>query len=658
MSEEPDLDFHNEATEKSKDIETGEDDFKIDKEDKEAIEAMLEYDPWEEIGFMRPLGGAFYSLIFMLFTAILSLVLVSAVFKYLFPYPEIQGYNSIAGGFFAIVYTMFDFGTAFGIKRFIAEYRVKNPEKMLEYVRFYIWYQMFTGIIQVLIISVFVLSYVRYATNVAYLSWIFLIICQKQWPGMLGTFGSILGGLQKYNKARILSFITSDIFQNVTNIIFLLVGRWWGANNPEIGDLFGGVIGYAIGSYIDDFFAMALAGWYFNKEMKPFGITFWDAWRLDIGKDVIKQCLWFGLQTSIVPIVNTATGTAMLLMYYEAIPQYTAYKAIYGIAAGLAGAINVGDFELTPSLAESYMNGKKHLSQFYVKNSLKWNGFFMMLMVTVISTLVPTLLPAILELPGLENYQSAVIFIPFLLIHNMFRPYIDILNPILVGTLHIGFYTFLRLLEEVFQVFFVWLFCFGLKLPELGPIGIAIILGWEHFFPRLIKMILGFIYTQKKIFKIEINWMSTLILPAISASPIILFSLFWKYVVFSPMLDLFGAIATTIITLLIVLFIFVPFVFLPLTGILGCWDDFQLKTFKKAVKLSGPSKWIVKPFYTMIKKGVDLNPKWHNKFKIPWEQAEREMKELQVMKINNTYVKAQKVDPKEFFLKLVEEKRS
>jgi hypothetical protein len=63
-------------------------------------------------------------------------------------------------------------------------------------------------------------------------------------------------------------------------------------------------------------------------------------------------------------------------MYYHAIPQYAAYKAIFSIASGLAGAINLGDFSLTPALAESYMNGKKELSKFYITNSLKWNGFF------------------------------------------------------------------------------------------------------------------------------------------------------------------------------------------------------------------------------------------------------------------------------------------
>jgi hypothetical protein len=151
--------------------------------------------------------------------------------------------------------------------------------------------------------------------------------------------------------------------------------------------------------------------------------------------------------------------------------------------------------------------------------------------------------------------------------------------------------------------------------------------------------------------------MSTYVIPLISASPVILYSLLWKFVVFPLLLDSIGPIGAAIITLLIVLFIIVPLIFLPLTGYLGGWDDFQMKTFRKAVVLSGPSKFIIRPFYKMVERGVKANPKLHNRYKIPWENAEREIMELQVMKINNTYVKAEKVNPKDFFLNLAKEKQ-
>ena len=146
---------------------------------------------WEDIGFHRPLGNFFYGIFIAIFTGIIGLVFLNLMVTILYPYPEIQGYNGIAGSIFSIIFMVFDTGTAFGIERFIAEWRVKDPKRMLHYIQFYIWYQMMTGIVQVLIISILIFGFMRFQ-SLAYLSWIFLIICQKQWPGMLGIFRSVL----------------------------------------------------------------------------------------------------------------------------------------------------------------------------------------------------------------------------------------------------------------------------------------------------------------------------------------------------------------------------------------------------------------------------------------------------------------------------------
>jgi hypothetical protein len=52
----------------------------------------------------------------------------------IFPYPEIQGYSGVAEGLFGVVFLAFDIGTNFPFGRFVAEYRVKDPKKMMEYI--------------------------------------------------------------------------------------------------------------------------------------------------------------------------------------------------------------------------------------------------------------------------------------------------------------------------------------------------------------------------------------------------------------------------------------------------------------------------------------------------------------------------------------------
>ncbi|MHA1371394.1 MAG: hypothetical protein ACTSRA_16950 [Promethearchaeota archaeon] len=622
-------------------------DFEFKSYDKDAKYSIVAFNRWEDIGFQRPLGNFLYGYSLMLFTSALYLIFVSFVYNWLWPYPEINGYNGIAGGVFAIVYQLFDTGTAFGIVRFIAEYRIKNPKRMIEYAQFYIWYQMMTGIVQVLIISIVVLN-VTVHTRLAYLAWVFLIICQKQWPGMLGTFKSILDGLQQYNKTQILGFVSGEGFQQATNVIFILIGRYLGSNNPQFGELMGMVFGASVGAYVDDFFSMWLAAHYFNKAMKPFGVSAIDCFRWGFSRDVAKECLWFGFQVSIVPLVNTTTSTIMLFMYLDALPQFSTWTSLVGLARGISGVVDVGSFSLTAAIAESYSNGKKRLAQFYIENTFKWNGFLMCFLTFTLLSVLPMAVNEILHLPGLENYILAAPFIIPTLIHKLFMPYIGIPDTILIGTYHIGFYTFNRLLEEANQVFFVWFFLYGIRLQSVfGFSGIVFILSFEHFFPRIIKMILCWVYIHKMIMRVRINIMQTFVIPIIASLPVIFVGLSFYQYAYKPIQGIFGflgeyaTIAPAIIYVLIGLIVIPLCVFLPLTGLLGGWDDFGLLTFRKAVDLSGPSKPISKLLYAAVEFGVKRS-KWHNKFKIEWKDAAKEINELMLLKEQQKAVKYEK----------------
>ncbi|MHA1730703.1 MAG: hypothetical protein ACTSU5_02115 [Promethearchaeota archaeon] len=602
------------------------------------FQARSDVDPWEEIGFHRPLGGMFFNLVIMVFSAVLGILTIAFLTSLLYPYPEIQGYGKVAGGFFfSLVYQIFDFGTAYGIQRFIAEYRVKDPEKMLEYVQFFVWYQMFTGIVQVLVISVVVLRVVVH-TQFAYLAWVFLVICQKQWPGMLGTFKAVLDGMQLYNKTNVLAFVGSDVFQNISNVAFILLGRYIGQRNPAVGDLMGAVLGAAVGAYVDDFFAMALSMWYMSKVTRPFGFSARDCWRFGFSWGVAKRCMWFGFQVSIVPVINSATSTYMLFLYLGGLPQYTTFVAIRDVAAGVAGVVNMSTPGSTPLIAESYMNDKKELASFYITSSIRWNGFLMWMLVAVVVAFIPMIFEVLLELPELANYARAQAFLIPLLIHTIFRPYIDFPNGILIGTERVTFYTAVRLFEEALQVFFVWAFLFWWRLPEVwGFSGIVFVLSFEHFFPRLIKMALCWMYIKTRLFPIKINWWQTLLGPIACSFFVFWFGYAWNILVFVPLLPVAGVLVTAALTVVVGI-VLIPFVFyLPLTGLLGLWDDFSMETFRKAVELSGPSKPLVKLFYRSTLWGVRHSP-LHNRFKTPWEAATRELAELSELKRHNEAV--------------------
>ncbi|MEX2758164.1 MAG: hypothetical protein Q6365_022510, partial [Candidatus Sigynarchaeota archaeon] len=323
-----------------------------------------EFKGWESIGFHRPLGDEMWQYAIEIIQGALGILLLAFFISLLNPFPEIAGYAGIAGGVFSIIYQIFDIGTNYGISRWIAEYRIRDPQKMLEYLRFAIWYQMFTGLIQITILSFVTFQFLT-TSEFAYVIWLLLIGLQKQWPGMLSIFKNVLGGLQHYDKTNIISFLQGEIVQRATNVVFVLLGRWYGETHPEMGMIMGMAIGASIGGYIDDIFIMFVSGYFFNKILKKAGITFKDAWQFKFGRDVIRNCLFYGAQTSVIPIINSFTGTLAFFWYVDMIPGLATWKALAGFAANFSGIIDsVGRFSLTAAIAESYSIGKKELAEF------------------------------------------------------------------------------------------------------------------------------------------------------------------------------------------------------------------------------------------------------------------------------------------------------
>ncbi len=224
-----------------------------------------------------------------------------------------------------------DIGTAYGIERFVAENRIKNPRKMLQYLQFFIWYQMITGLFQTSVVTSVFILYTSYYFSIYYFG--FSHTKHTQYPGCLGFFKAALKGLQYFHKAAILDFIGEYFFQQLTNIIFILLGRYWGSQNPQIGELMGLAIGAAIGAYIDDFFATALSLVFFNKVTKQFGFTWKDALRHDFDKKLAWECLSFGARVAIGPLWGTFVGFTINMYWITYVPQWATFPLLAALGA-------------------------------------------------------------------------------------------------------------------------------------------------------------------------------------------------------------------------------------------------------------------------------------------------------------------------------------
>ena len=194
---------------------------------------------WNSAGMHRPIASFWYNYIFILLAAVPAVLVVGYLIPtVLLPYPSALGIATVVTGYFQLMFILFDVGTGMAIERFIAEHAVKNPKRALMYMQFFTWFQLFTGLIQTTIVALYVLYSVRYADN-AFLVWPFLIYSLTQWPGMLGVYKHALGAFQRHDKQIIVELFQNVLFQSLTQIIFILLGRHFGSQSPGVGEIMG-----------------------------------------------------------------------------------------------------------------------------------------------------------------------------------------------------------------------------------------------------------------------------------------------------------------------------------------------------------------------------------------------------------------------------------
>ncbi|MBD3187403.1 hypothetical protein GF325_11280 [Candidatus Bathyarchaeota archaeon] len=579
---------------------------------------------WDEIGFHRPIGGFWYKLILEIGILLIPILFVSVMLKYLYPYPTSQGYNKTFTAIFVLVFRLFDIGTSNTISRFIADENIKNPKKMVQYIQYFIWYQMITGLVQITGISAWAIWVVP-NTAMAYGTWIILTVVTKQWPGFPGVFKGTLNALQQFNKKATIDFIQGEAFQRITEIAFVLLGRYLGALNPRIGELMGIAIGAVFGLYLDDIIASFLSAYYLSKSLKPYGITFKELFRPDFDLELVKQCTFFGLKTGLPSLLSGTTEFVMLMLALEFIPQYTTFIVLKDMAVQLVALTQrLTDQDFTPIFTEAYQNGKEKLCQYYNAHALRFfainSGFAIAIMLTVISIFEDLFLGL-----GLDRYLLTVPFLIPALLYRASRSYNQYPDKILIATGKANQVLALKIFEEVARMSVFTLTIAVFQVQEYGIYGVVYVLTLGDYPAILAKTIIAFIYINRRVFKLKIMPWQTLAVPIMSTA--ILFSIFWvfKALFLDFLLDFnfYMAIAIGLIFLIVLVLL----VYFPITVLLGGWDDNSIRDFKKAIKMAGPSRGIARIIGVGVFNAVKIS-KLHNRFKYDDTGAVKELKEL------------------------------
>lgn len=587
---------------------------------------------WNTIGYHRITGGVFYSYILLIGGAIVGLVTVGLIAEFL-PYPEINGYKGIVGSLLGFWFGLLDLNLGGGgslsdsMGRFIGQYADTNPRRSMEYIKFYIWFQMLTGIGQVTIISLVCFFYIV-NTNFAYLVWFILGQTLVQYPGMLMIMEDSLKAFQRGDKTAWLSWLQDTVFQVSVNILFLVIGRWWGASNPQIGELMGITLFYILSQFVDDWINLAIGAKMFSNLLKRRGIknAFSQLFIPHFDKKVVKQCITFVGKQWIGGQILGVIGYFVNLYILSRLPQFASWSGLMLIPnflGHLVSMVNWGS-PTVPAVSESYNNGKKELARYFIHDMFKYWIFVVIFMAVPLAVLAPRILEAVfmtgLLEGGLANYQAGIVMIPFVMLISASGQWRGWWSKLFVSCDRpIPPIVLSYIFTPSGYVLQFWFFSMAMN----GTIPIWWYLLFPGFINDLAKAVTGYAWYQAKILKIGYKRMAwqVFVVPALTAVSYAGVLLLFQYTLW-PLLDElfigligedFGPVATALLVLLGILFLFPAVLMCPFYGLYGGWDEFTLEEFRKTAQISGPSKGIMMLMYKITAFFARISP-LYNKF--------------------------------------------
>jgi hypothetical protein len=287
-----------------------------------------------------------------------------------------------------------------------------------------------------------------------------------------------------------------------------------------------------------------------------------------------------------------------------------------------------GGIYLKGTISESLNNGKRKLTAYYVAMALKFSFMTMFAIAVILYAFMPIILQVVMLTGGLENWLLAIAFITPNIIASTLEQPTSIAKDVILGGNRPTWFSSMEMYERIMSLVFDYILLFVLKIPQnIGIAALVWIIPLKSFPIKLSVLIMDWIYIQKKLIKMRLRdfaW-QTWGAPIPAVISVFFVSVFWFNVVYPPMFAAWGVYATAGITVLIG-FLCLIWVYFPAYTLFGGWDKYGINVFSEAVDISGPSRLLFKPVVFANK--LLVKSKLHNRFPIPWEDADREMGEL------------------------------
>jgi len=567
---------------------------------------------WNELGYQRTIASFFYYMWMLLPEALFGLMLVPLLQYTEFRFPEVTGFRFASVGLFSAMYAILDLNLKDAVDRFVPEYVIKDPRKAMQYVSFFVKYQMWSGLIQISIVSLLVYYYTP-GTQFAYLAFYLLFESVKQYPATLSLFSSLLGAFQQFNKKTNITILRASFIEPLTKIAGGLLGIWWGQHNPRFGVLFGLALGWAVGGYIDDFFTFAMGTYLLSKVLDTYGIRIREIYIMKVPKDVWSSALNYSARL----LPNTIFGSIMNLTGFfivvQNVPGYLTFKGLTGKAEDMSTFVSGFSDDILsssqPAFSEAYNNNKPNLTKYYIASGLKYWSFMFMLLGSINILGLPIILTIAFEggfLP--DTWEMITLMVPIYIYIKLLDPFRMVAEKMISVSNHPEINSVSGIISTILNLFFTWYFLAVLDMSWLGIILIPVP-------SKIFELIVKWIFMYKKIIKLDLKWWKDIlwqvfIAPLIAGSFFVGFLLFVLHVLWPAATEGLHGMQLIIAAAPLILLILIGglFLYMPLYSYLGGWGEHTLNDFKKCIPLTGPSIIITYPLYKMARWGYRKSP--------------------------------------------------
>ncbi len=563
---------------------------------------------WEQVGLHRQISSFFFNMILSFLVAVPGLVLSLYIYpQFIMPFPQVPGWQALTGGFFGILGTLTDLGVGGACVKYFAEYRIKNPQKAVRFLQLLVWWWVITAVVKTIVyatIGMFVFT----QGNLAYLSWICLLISFQQFPGMLGILSTSLEAMQRFDYKVLCDIVGGTVVNTFINYGIILLCRALFVGNIIYGEAFGTAVGLYVGGIVTGWSSFLM----YTIAFKKLGYSVSSLLRADFNKTELKESLIYGWKLALGSLAVPIVSTLEVLLVTTFVANQSAVLGYWGMMASVANFVGTAQSiftSLKPGISEAHGNGKNKLLEYYCIEGIHYINTFTYVLFAVLVAIGAQILVGFAG----PKWAPAMQYVVILCVWQLVAIYSTVGDTILQGTAFTKYNAYVWVLEQSVRVVLLFLFIPTLRLYE-GIMYAAI--------PAVIvKEIAEYALIRKHIVRFNWSIVHNFLAPGAAAFVVYLFNYMLVKLIWQA--NLLSSIVLFLISVFSGLFLY-----LFLLGFFGGWDDNTLKQFERGLRVIKMVNKFFLTFYKVSAFGHRCCP-WKNQFPVKvYDEAMAEARAL------------------------------